>query len=166
MDTRTALLHPGLVDTLLRDPDVRRRIGLALLFFTLAIALFVTLYPFRFRLETASLSRVDWRLYFMGHSDRDLVQNLLMLAPLGAGLALVRFDRAGLARIALEACVLGVGLAVFVESLQIFQRGRFPQIADVWRNGAGCIAGAIAVALVLRLLAPRVGPDQLSASRR
>jgi hypothetical protein len=152
MDARIALMRPGLVDALLRDPVVRRRIGLGLLLFTLATALLVTLYPFDFHLRTASLSRIDWRLYYPGHSDRDLVLNLLMLAPLGAGLVLVRFGRASLSRIALEACVLGVGTALFIETLQIFQRARFPQAADVWRNGTGCVAGAIVVALVLRAI--------------
>lgn len=133
----------------------RRRLGLALLLATLAAALFVTTYPFRFAFETGSLSRVDWRPYYPGHNNRDLIQNLLMLAPLGVGLALVRCGRASLSRIALEACALGVGTSLFVETLQIFQLGRYPQVADVWRNGAGCIAGAVLTALAPRAFAPR-----------
>ena len=156
-------MRPSLVDTLLRDPVVRRRIGLGLLLFTLVTALLVTLSPFRFHLRTASLSRIDWRLYYPGHSDRDLVLNLLMLAPLGAGLVLVRFGRASLSRIVLEACALGVGTALFIETLQIFERTRFPQAADVWRNGIGCIVGAVAVALVLRRIERR---RQSSSSTR
>lgn len=152
MDAGAALVRPSLIDTFLRDPAMRRRIGLGLSVFTLVTALLVTLYPFQFHLATASLSRIDWRLYYPGHSDRDLFLNLLMLAPLGAGLALVRFGRAGLSRIALEACALGVGTALVIETLQIFQRVRFPQAADVWRNGAGCIAGAVIAALVLRAI--------------
>lgn len=152
MDGRVAVLRPDRAGAWLRDPGVRRRIGLGLILFTLAGTLLVTLYPFRFQLGTASLSRIDWRLYYPGHSDRDLVQNLLMLAPLGAGLALVRLGRASLSRIALEAFALGVGTAVLVETLQIFQRSRFPQAADVWRNGVGCVAGALAAALVLRAI--------------
>jgi hypothetical protein len=158
MDARTALMRPTLVDTLLRDPAVRRRIGLVLLLFTLATALLVTQYPFRFHLSTARLSRIDWRLYYPGHSDRDLVLNLLMLAPLGAGLVLVRFGRASLSRIALEACALGVATALFIETLQIFQSTRFPQAADVWRNGTGCIVGAVVVHVVLRAIT-RAGRD-------
>jgi hypothetical protein len=45
MDAATALMRPSLVDTWLRDPVVRRRIGLGLLLFTLGTALLVTLYP-------------------------------------------------------------------------------------------------------------------------
>lgn len=148
----------------LRVPDAWRRVGLALLLATLAAVLVATLYPFRFRLETASLSRVDWRLYYPGHSDRDLVQNLLMLAPLGAALALLRCGRAGLLRLALEACALGAGTAVLVETLQIFQSVRFPQAADVWRNCAGCIAGAVIAGLALRAIAGRSLPAQPAPS--
>jgi glycopeptide antibiotics resistance protein len=131
---------------------VRRRIGLGLAVFTLATTLVVTLYPFRFQLGIASWARIDWRLYYPGHSDRDLVLNLLMLMPLGAGFVLVRFGRASLSRILLEACALGLGTALFVETLQIFERSRFPQAADVWRNGVGCVVGAIVTALVLRTM--------------
>lgn len=140
------------VDTWLRDPAVRRRIGLGLAGFTLATMLLVTLYPFRFQLGTASWTRIDWRLYYPGHNDRDLVLNLVMLVPLGAGLALVRSGRAILSRILLEACALGLGTALLVETLQIFERTRFPQAADVWRNGVGCGGGAIVAALVLRAM--------------
>jgi VanZ family protein len=150
MATSAAPMRPIRIDTWWADPSTWRRIGLGLLVFTLASALFVTQYPFQFQLETASLSRVDWRLYAPGHSDRDLVLNLLMLAPLGAALALVRFGRASLGKITFEAGALGFGTALFFETLQIFQRTRFPQVADVWRNGVGCLAGAVVTALVLQ----------------
>jgi glycopeptide antibiotics resistance protein len=152
MATSAAPMSSSRVDTWLRDPAVRRRVGLGLLVFTLASALLVTLYPFRFSLETASLSRIDWRLYAPGHNNRDLVLNLLMLAPLGVALALVPAGRASLTKIVFEAAALGFGTALFVETLQIFERTRFPQLADVWRNGTGCIAGAVVTALVLRAI--------------
>jgi len=134
---------PRRVDTWLRDPTARRRIGLGLAGVTLTIAALVTLYPFHFHLATASWGRIDWRLYYPGHSDRDLVQNLVMLAPLGAGLVLMRFTRIRLPRIVLEAAALGLGMALLVETLQIFERARFPQAADVWRNAVGCVVGAL-----------------------
>ena len=124
----------------LREESFRRRVGLALCLSCLAVALVVTLWPFRFSLATASFARIDWRLYYRsrtGHVivDRDLLQNLVMLSPLGAGWALLRGPR-GVGRIALEATTLGVGLAATIETLQIFAPTRFPQLADVWRNGA------------------------------
>ena len=147
-------MPPSLIPAWLRPPAVRRALGLGLVALSIAAALLVTQYPFHLRLGTASLSRIDWRLYYLdsGHSVRDLVQNLLMLVPLGVGLALARHGLASLARIALEACALGFGTSVLLEALQIFQRGRFPQAADVWRNGAGCVVGAVLVALVLRAI--------------
>ncbi len=135
--------------TFLVDPPSRRRIGLALTWFAVLAALAVTLYPFRFSLEVGSLSRIDWRLTYRGHSNRDLIQNLLMLVPLGAGLALIRAGRVSMLQNAVEAGAVGTGLALVIETLQIFEPGRFPQLADVWRNGVGCIAGAIVVAFAL-----------------
>ena len=145
------------VDGWRRGPAVQRRIGAGLAAFTLAAMLLATLYPFRFQLETASWARIDWRLYYPGHSDRDLLLNLVMLSPLGAAIALVRFGCAGLARVALEACAVGLASALVVETLQIFERTRYPQAADVWRNGVGCGAGALAVALILRAMGRKRG---------
>ena len=68
-----------------------------------------------------------------------------MLVPLGAGWALWRLGRTT-ARIAVEAAAIGVSTAL-IETLQIFERARFPQLADVWRNGVGCIFGAVTVAI-------------------
>jgi glycopeptide antibiotics resistance protein len=133
----------------LLDPVIRRRLGQFLVGFTILTALVVTLYPFRFSAEVASLSRVDWRVYYPLHNDRDLVLNLLMLVPLGVGLGLLR---AGISirRLALEAAAIGFGLSLAIETLQIFERARFPQLADVWRNGLGCVVGAVAIGLLAR----------------
>lgn len=132
------------------DPGVRRRLGQVLVGFTILTALLVTLYPFRFSAEVASLSRVDWRVYYPRHNDRDLVLNLLMLVPLGVGVGLLRVG-SSLRRLALEAAVIGFGLSLCIETLQIFERVRFPQVADIWRNGLGCVVGAVAVGLLARL---------------
>lgn len=138
-----------LVNLALLPPPLRIRLGQFLLLFTWVIAFVVTLYPFKFDLDVGSLDRVDWRVYYPRHTDRDLIQNLLMLVPLGVGLALVRFGQVSLRRIALEAAGIGFGTALIIETLQIFERARFPQVADIWRNGVGCVAGAVIVAFVL-----------------
>lgn len=125
-----------------------RRTGLWLAAVWLAAAFAFTLYPFHFSLAIASMERIDWRLWYHGHADRDLVVNLLMLLPLGAGLAMGR--RASLARIVLEAALVGFGTGLVIETIQIFEPARFPQLADVVRNGIGCIAGALAVRVLLK----------------
>lgn len=124
-----------------------QRLGRALAGATLAFFVLATLYPYRFACATASWARVDWRLYYPGHDDRDLILNLLVLVPLGAGLALARAGRR--LRVVAEAAALGFGVALIVEALQLFERTRFPQVADVWRNGVGCVAGALITRLVL-----------------
>jgi glycopeptide antibiotics resistance protein len=127
----------------------RRQLGQALLAVTWTIAILVTLYPFRFDLDVGSAARIDWRVSYARHNDRDLVLNLLMLVPLGVGLALVRFGHASIRRIALEAAGIGFGTSLVVETLQIFEETRFPQLADVWRNGFGCVVGAVLVAFAI-----------------
>jgi glycopeptide antibiotics resistance protein len=156
--TQTTMPFPAF----LRDPARRRALGVGLVAFTISVAVLVTLYPFRFTFRATMFSRIDWKLYYPGHNDRDLILNLLMLAPLGVGLALWRWGRATTARIALQAAAIGVGLALFVETLQIFERTRFPQAADVWRNGLGCVVGAVITCLVLRRLELRPGIESRS----
>jgi hypothetical protein len=129
-----------------------QRIGIGLVVFTLATMLVATLWPFCFALDTASWARIDWRMSYPGHNDRDLVQNLVMLVPLGAGAELARVGRAKLSKIVFEACALGFGASLVVETLQIFEHARFPQVADVWRNGVGCVVGALASHGVRRVL--------------
>jgi len=82
----------------LREESFRRRFGLVLLLWTLAVAFVLTLRPFRFDLATASVGRIDWHLYYRRPGgalavNRDFVLNLIMLSPLGAGWALLRGSR-------------------------------------------------------------------------
>jgi glycopeptide antibiotics resistance protein len=146
----------------LRDESFRRRVGLAIFLSALAAAFAATMWPFRFHFSAACFARIDWRLnYRNSHGqlmvNRDFVQNLVMLSPMGAGWALFRAPR-GVGRIALEAIVLGLGTALVIETLQIFAPTRYPQVADVWRNGAGCAAAAATVAwLVSRVVRTHTG---------
>jgi len=71
-------------------------------------------------------------------------------------------------RSALEATALGLGTAVAIETLQIFAPTRCPQLADVWRNGAGCAAAAVAVAWLVPVRVRRASapPRYLAETRR
>lgn len=146
----------------LHEESFRRRIGLVLLLWTLAVAFVLTLRPFRFDLAAASFGRIDWHLYYRRPSgalavNRDFVLNLVMLSPLGAGWALLRGSR-GMGRIALEAALLGLATSTTIETIQIFEPSRCPQLADVWRNTAGCLAAAATIAwLVRRVLGATAG---------
>jgi hypothetical protein len=131
------------------DPALVRRLGFWVTTVSLLAALAFTLYPYRFDLHVASVSRIDWHIFHPGHSNRDLVINLVMLIPLGAGLAMLRFGHS-LLRIAIEALALGLGTALVIETLQIFEATRYPQLADVVRNGVSCLAGALAVTVLVR----------------
>ena len=153
----------------LLESTARRLIGVLLFWSSLACVLVATLWPLRFSLAAAGLRRIDWALYYrddLGRLivDRDFVANLVLMSPLGAGWALLRAGRS-LPRIALEAALLGFGLSAAVETVQIFEPSRAPQLADVWRNGVGCVAAALAVAWLVRRLAPRELPGEPGAAR-
>src|SRR5437868_4828998 len=109
----------GVLQESVFDPALIRRIGFWVTAVSLLAALAFTLYPYRFDLRVASTSRIDWHIFHPGHSSRDLVINLLMLIPLGAGLAMWRHGQS-IVRIALEAIALGLGTALVIETVQIF----------------------------------------------
>lgn len=129
-------------------------IGGALLVLGLAGALVVTLWPFAFDLSRRAVAdkwaSAEWELYYLDDDDGvildlDLFLNVVMLAPMGVGWALLRRGRS-VGRLALEAAALGVGTAALVEALQLLTPDRVTQLADLWRNGSGCVAGAALVA--------------------
>jgi glycopeptide antibiotics resistance protein len=128
---------------------------------TFVAALVVTLWPFAFSLDPSSIarkwSRVEWVLFYRHRGqitiDRDLLLNLAMLLPLGAGFALARTTR-GL-RLFLEALLLGVAAALVLEAGQLLTPHRVTQLADVWRNALGCGLGALLGLGIRRRFAPR-----------
>jgi hypothetical protein len=125
-----------------------RRFGLGLALFTLAAAVVATQWPFAYDLHGVAekWSEVDWR-WVHRHADgrvvvdRDFIQNVLMLIPLGVGFALWRRGPAW--RIVVEALTLGIAAGVCLEAAQLLTPHRFTQLCDAWRNAAGCLIGAI-----------------------
>jgi hypothetical protein len=133
-----------------------RRIGLALMLVTVAIAVVATQWRFHFDLSGTGIHRrwndIDWRWFPRtprGHIrvDRDLVLNLLMLMPLGIGFAIWR--RASGWRVVIEALLLGVLVSSALELGQLANMYRYTTFADVWRNALGCAVGA-AIEVALR----------------
>lgn len=151
-----------------------RRFGMAMAVSNLVGAALVTLWPFRFRLDSSSIARkwarVEWVLLYHDRRgnltlDRDLFLNLAMLFPLGFGLALARSARGR--RILVEAICLGCAAALCFEAAQLLTPHRVTQVADLWRNTLGCVLGA-ALGLAFR---PRAqdgrkspGPVQISGA--
>lgn len=143
-----------------------RAFGLALALVTLVIAVIATQWPFEYRITEYALRqrwrKIDWSWFPrtpMGRIriDRDLVQNLVMLVPLGMGFALWR--RAGALRVMVEALLLGFATSTCLELAQLFTRSRYATFADVWRNTASCALGAaIVLVLVSQLRDERVAP--------
>lgn len=126
-----------------------RKLGLALMIANLAGAVVVTLWPFAFDLAPAAIARkwahVEWVLYYRDDDgrviiDRDLVLNLVMLVPLGAGFAWWRARRTWTVAWALG---LGIVTATALEAAQLLTPHRVTQLADVWRDALGCMIGAL-----------------------
>ncbi len=124
-----------------------RRAGIAIFVLGALAVLAVTQWPFAFDFSAEGFARgrarIEWIFLYRdddGHIllDGDLIRNLLLLAPLGAGWALLRVE-SSLRRTLLEALLVGAAMAMFVETLQIFTPTRVPQLADVWRNTLGCV---------------------------
>lgn len=134
----------------------KRRFLVAAMFASaLGLVLVATTYPFEVHTDRAWIEEkvegIDWRLS-PGRPNLDMVQNLLLMVPLGLALAC-----AGRARrpwqVALEAALAALVLSVGVEGVQILLPERFPQLPDVLRNVCGCVgAGAAGAAL-------RLGPS-------
>ncbi len=145
---------------------MQRRFGFGLVVFTLVAAVVATQWPFHYNLAHDALvekwHEVDWQ--WVHHRadgsliiDRDCIQNLIMLMPLGAGYALWREARS--ARVVVEALLLGIATGVTLELAQLLTPSRFTQLADAWRNAAGCCAPASAAMLALLRLVPEIKRD-------
>lgn len=146
-----------------RDPaeSTREKRARAMVAIAVVVILGATLFPFRFRFDSAHLhekiGEIEWELYYTdrpGHVtiDRDLIQNLLLFAPLGAALSMVpKVPRWG--RELGVAVGLGAALSIAVELLQLLTEARVTQLADVWRNALGSLLAAAVVVAVRRRLA-------------
>ncbi len=136
------------------SPSQVRTAGLALAVGTVLIAIFVTQWPFEYRLTgfavRAKWNRIDWS-WFPRTSrgnllNRDFVLNILMLIPLGFGFGLWR--RAAALRVMAEGLALGIVTGATLELAQLATRSRYTSFPDFWRNASGCLVGC-ALALML-----------------
>ncbi|CAN5913598.1 hypothetical protein BH11MYX3_BH11MYX3_17070 [soil metagenome] len=153
-----------------REPNLRR-IGLVLALGTVAIAIFVTQWPFEYRLTSYAVklrwTRIDWRWFAHDGAgnirfDRDFALNLLMLVPLGVGFALWR--RAASMRVTLEALAIGTLTSATVELAQLVTRYRYTSFQDLWRNALGCMVGAMLTGWLVRWARSRADRDRPDSS--
>lgn len=139
-----------------------RTLGLALAIGTVVIAILVTQWPFEYRVTWFAMharwNRIDWswfpRTYAGNVVNRDMVQNLIMLMPLGVGFALWR--RAAAVRVIVESLALGILTGATLELAQLVTRSRYTSFPDLWRNALGCLVGCLSVLAIRHFRTRRV----------
>lgn len=132
----------------------------------MAFVLVCTLWPFHLRFGLPHLSEkldeIEWEpLYGLvsggehpGHASplRDMVQNVVLFAPLGA-LAVPgrRVDAPSFGERAKwlgHAVLISFALSVLVEGLQLFTEDRVSQLGDVLFDSLGGLLGAVGLLLI------------------
>jgi glycopeptide antibiotics resistance protein len=116
----------------------------------LLIALFVvygTAIPFRFDVSDPAfgerLRRIDWSWISARNGNisfGDVAQNILLFIPFGFLGYISLVDKHSRAKILLPV-LMGAGLSVWVEFLQVFSETRTPSLADVLTNTLGSALG-------------------------
>jgi glycopeptide antibiotics resistance protein len=119
----------------------RAGLSAVLLFYFLGVILVITLAPFHFQLPMHVVVDRDGGPF-------DVVANVFLFLPLGFLFPLVL----PVEREPSPIEVLGYGmlLSAAIETVQIFEPGRFPSLVDVATNGTGAMLGAIAVRYATR----------------
>lgn len=130
---------------------------------------FLTLFPFRFSLQTDLPANASPFLLGAGEKDVKLFDdflNVLLFVPFGFGVSEVLHKR-GQSRASTLALSLVAGAAVSytIEFLQIYLPARDSGWLDVWTNTAGCVAGSVMFATCGPWLMRRVtGTEQALGS--
>lgn len=122
--------------------------GFFLVILSILVVLLATLYPFNFSFpDTFSLPELvasfDNSSFF-----KDQVNNILLFAPLGFGLAtLLQRIRTKPTIQFLAVILVSAGLSFTVEALQVFLPSRTPTPADIFNNTIGGLVGFICFSL-------------------
>ncbi len=100
-----------------------------------------TTFPFSFDLEALSITEMQRRVNWSPFSGLpDMVQNILLFMPFGfLGYFSLIHKSSRLRKLAIV--LLGAGLSLSVEFLQIFSGNRWPALADLLTNTAGTAVG-------------------------
>lgn len=121
-------------DSMPREADTGRRLGMALLGYMLAATLIVTLLPFQFAWPQTWYIRV-------GTYPLDFVLNVVLFVPLGFLYRMVTPRvRGSMALIVLNAALLSFA----IEGMQLFDAAREATVLDVVANALGAAVGVLA----------------------
>lgn len=130
-----------------------------------AAVLGVTLYPFRFQLDHASVTgfAVSQVLTWRDTGFWEPLGNVLLFVPLGLLLAAWRSwpEAASWRRAGLVVAICTAG-SISIEGLQVLLPERTPSLKDVVLNGVGGGLGVLLYQLSWALLAPQVRPRRLA----
>jgi VanZ family protein len=119
----------------------RAGLSAVLLFYFLGVILVITLAPFHFELPARVAIDLD-------SGPFDVAANVLLFLPLGFLFPLVLPVEREPSPV--EVLGLGMLLSASIESVQIFEPGRFPSLVDIATNATGAMLGAIAVRYATR----------------
>ena len=108
------------------------------------LILYVSLYPFRFETGGPSMLAALELLTWARASRGDMLNNVLLYAPLGFCLALIVEPRLGRIAALAAAVILGAVLSLAMELLQASIAPRVPSLTDLTLNIGGALAGAFA----------------------
>jgi len=100
--------------------------------------LLLTTWPFRPFVGHSHWAAVEWMPFTQKQAPLDFVLNTLLFVPLGVAVAW-RARSGGIGR----ATVVGLLVALLVETYQIFTHTAFPTLADVLANTLGAWGGAV-----------------------
>lgn len=115
-----------------------------LLLVTVALILYVSLWPFRFHAESPAVLDTLRQLGWARASRGDMFNNVLLYVPLGFCLVLLLEPRTGRLGAIVAGAALGSLLSLGVEITQGSIASRVPSLTDLSLNAAGSLAGAVA----------------------
>ena len=108
------------------------------------LILYVSLYPFRFAPDGPSMLAALDLLTWARASRGDMLNNVLLYAPLGFCLALIVEPRLGRPVALATSVIVGAALSLSMELLQASIAPRVPSLTDLTLNAVGALAGALA----------------------
>ena len=119
-----------------------------LLFLTIALIVYGSLYPWQFDWRRSSESPLDvllrsWPRHVDRFLLRDVALNILLYTPLGLSAFLAMSRRHSRVLAAASAILLGVALSTGIEIAQVYVPGRVSSLLDVTTNSLGTVAGVL-----------------------